>query len=101
MCTCASLHLFEYTFTDGHKHSHAVVCCPEFSGVCLSGSNFAMTGLLSVFSLLPVQALKQRGDTPEEAEEEEDPGGTRIKLAGGGKSSSQDDGESSDQDAER
>lgn len=59
-----------------------------------------MTGLLSVFSLLPVQALKKSEDGQEEVEEEEDPGGSAIKQADGGKLSSQDDGES-DQDTER
>lgn len=60
-----------------------------------------MTGLLSVFSLLPVQALKKREDEQEEVEEEEDPGGPGIQRAGGAKLSSQDDGESSDKDTER
>lgn len=60
-----------------------------------------MTGLLSVFSLLPVQALKKREDGQEEVEKEKDPGGAGIKKAGGGKLSSQDDGESSEKDTER
>lgn len=91
--------LFEFTFTNGRTHGHAVVYCPEFSGVCLSNCNFEMTGLLSVFSLLPVQTLKKREDSQEEVEE--DPGGLRVKQAGGGKLSSQEDGESSDKDTER
>lgn len=50
-----------------------------------------MTGLLSVFSLLPVQALTKGEDSRQEVEEEpETPG---IKPAA--------DGESSDKDAER
>jgi len=63
-----------------------------------------MTGLLSVFSLLPVQALKKREDGQEELEEGEDPdgrGGPGVKQTGGGKRSSEDDGESSDKDSER
>lgn len=84
--------LFEFTF-------HAVVYCPEFSGARLSNCNFEMTGLLSVFSLLPVQTLKKREDSQEEVKE--DPGGLRVKQAGGGKLSSQEDGESSDEDTER
>lgn len=60
-----------------------------------------MTGLLSVFSLLPVQALKKKGDGQEQAEEEEDPGGPKGKIAGGGKLSYPHDGESSDKDTER
>lgn len=55
-----------------------------------------MTGLLSVFSLLPVQALKKDGDG--EGEVKEDPGGPQT---GARKSPLQDDGESSDKDAER
>lgn len=98
VCVCA---LFEFTFTNGRTHSRSAVCCPEFSGICLSNCNFAMTGLLSVFSLLPVQALKKREDSQEEDEEEEDPGGPAIKQARGGKLSLQDDGESSDKDTER
>lgn len=50
-----------------------------------------MTGLLSVFSLLPVQALKTREDNPEEIEEEEDTGRPRLKHKDGCKLSSQDD----------
>ncbi|AWP21551.1 putative A-kinase anchor protein 9 [Scophthalmus maximus] len=64
-------------------------------------SYFAMTGLLSVFSLLPVQAFKKREDDQKEVEEEEDPGGPGMKEAYAQKSSSQDDGESSDKDTER
>lgn len=60
-----------------------------------------MTGMLSVFSLLPVQALKKGENSQEEVEEEEDPGGPGIKQAGRGKLSSQDDRESSDKDTER
>ncbi len=82
-------------------HGHFVVCCPEFVGVCLSDCCFAMTGLLSVFSLLPVQALKKKGDGQEEVEEEEDLGGPKVKMAGGGKLSLQDDGGSSDRETER
>lgn len=60
-----------------------------------------MTGLLSVFSLLPVQALKKGEDDQEEAAEEEDPGGPGLKQAHAHRSSSQDDGESSNKDTER
>lgn len=60
-----------------------------------------MTGLLSVFSLLPIQALNKKGDSQEEVQEEEDPGGLKIKHAVGGKLSSQEDGESSNEDTER
>lgn len=81
--------LFEFTFTNGgHTFSHTCLL-PEFSGVCLSNSNFAMTGLLSVFSLLPVQALKKTEDSQEEAEEEE--GASKIRA----------DGDSSDKSTER
>lgn len=92
--------LFEFTFTN-HTYCCTVVCWLEFSGVCLSNCNFAMTGLLSVFSLLPVQALKKREDGQEKVEEEEDPGGAGIKQAGVCRLSSQDDEESSDKDTER
>lgn len=85
--------LFEFTFTNGCTNSRTVRCCGEFSGVCLSNSNFAMTGLLSVFSLLPVQALKTREDIPEQIEEEEDAGRPGLKHEDGCKLSSQDDGE--------
>lgn len=53
-----------------------------------------MTGLLSVFSLLPVQALKTRQDNPEEIEEEEDPGRPGLRHKDGYKLLSQDDEES-------
>ncbi|KAI3358086.1 hypothetical protein L3Q82_003096 [Scortum barcoo] len=49
----------------------------------------------------PEQAIKKREDVQEEVEEEEDPGGQGIREAGAAKSSSQDDGESSNKDAER
>lgn len=56
-----------------------------------------MTGLLSVFSLLPVQALqKTEGGT--EVGEDEDSSCVEIKKAGGQTSASQDEGESSDKD---
>lgn len=54
-----------------------------------------MTGLLSVFSLLPVQTVKRQEGSREEAEEEEEPGGLKKNQAGG-KVSPQEDGESSD-----
>lgn len=60
-----------------------------------------MTGLLSVFSLLPVQALNKKGDSQKEVEGDEDPGGMKIKQDGGGKLSSWEDWESSDEDTER
>ncbi|XP_039977214.1 A-kinase anchor protein 9 isoform X2 [Xiphias gladius] len=50
---------------------------------------------------VPEQALKKREDDLDEVEEEEDPGGPGIKQAYADKSLSQDDGESSDNDAER
>lgn len=63
-----------------------------------------MTGLLSVFSLLPVQALKTKEDNPEEEEEEEDEeentGRPGLKHKDGGKLSSEDDGET-DTETER
>lgn len=100
VCICVPrCALFEFTFPNGRTFGHSVLCCLEFSRGC--SSNFVMTGLLSVFSLLPVQALKKREDEQEEVEEEEDPGGPGIKQAGAAKLSSQDDGESSDKDAER
>lgn len=55
-----------------------------------------MTGLLSVLSLLPVQALKKKEDGQEEAEEDGDSGFPGVKQAGGGKLSSQEDGESTE-----
>ncbi|MED6268778.1 hypothetical protein CHARACLAT_025879 [Characodon lateralis] len=59
-----------------------------------------MTGLLSVFSLLPVQALKKRDDDEkQDGEREEDSGHTPV--TGRLKISMQDDGESSDKDTER
>lgn len=91
--TCA---LFECTFTNGRTQRHAFVCCPEFQDVCLSILNSEMTGLLSVFSLLPVQTVKRQEGSREEAEEEEEPGGLKKNQARGGKVSPQEDGESSD-----
>uniref|UniRef100_UPI0037E8D6CB A-kinase anchor protein 9 isoform X2 n=1 Tax=Semicossyphus pulcher TaxID=241346 RepID=UPI0037E8D6CB len=49
----------------------------------------------------PQQTLKKKEDGRGEVEEEEDPGGTRIKEAAGGKVSAQDDGVTSDNDTER
>lgn len=89
--------LFEFTFTNVRARSHAVVDRPELPGVCSSICNFEMTGLLSVFSLLPVQSLKKGKDSQEEVEE--DPGG--LKETRGGKLSSQEEGESSETDTER
>lgn len=93
MYVCLACALFESTFTN----FHAVVHRPQFPGVRLSICNFEMTGLLSVFSLLPVQTLKKGKDSQEEVEE--DPGG--LKETRGGKLSSQEDGESSDTNTER
>lgn len=56
-----------------------------------------MTGLLSVFSLLPVQNLKKKGN----GQEEEDSGVLRKKQDDGGKLSVHDDSLSSDKDIER
>lgn len=70
----------------------------EFSGVWLLSSTLAMTGLLSVFSLLPVQALKKRNDDEGRFDEGD---GTHTTLAGGIKLSIGEDEESSDKDTER
>lgn len=87
--------LFECTFTNGRTQRHAFVYrCPEFHAVCLSILNSEMTGLLSVFSLLPVQTVKRQEGSREEAEEEEEPGGLKKNQARG--VSPQEDGESSD-----
>lgn len=56
-----------------------------------------MTGLLSVFSLLPVQALQKTEEGPE-VEEDEDSSHAKIKKAGVQTLSSQDEGESSEKD---
>ena len=106
MCLCAGkravcLHEFEFSFTNGHAYCRTVVCYLEFSGVNLSNCNFAMTGLLSVFSLLPVQALKKKEDGQEKVKDEEDPRGAEIKQAGVLRLSSQGDEDSSDKDTER
>lgn len=94
-CVCVPCSaLFEFPFTNGRTNSRTVHCCREFSGVCLSNSNFTMTGLLSVFSLLPVQALKTREDSQEGTEEEEDPGRPGPKHKDACKLSLRDDGES-------
>lgn len=58
-----------------------------------------MTGLLSVFSLLPVQPLKKEDSGDGEAEDNGDPGGSA--KADEHKLSSQDDEDSSDKEAER
>lgn len=97
MYVCLACALFEFTFTNVHTRSHAVLHRPAFPGVCLSICSFEMTGLLSVFSLLPVQTLKKGKDSQEEVEE--DPGG--LKETRGGTLSSQEDGESSDTNTER
>lgn len=84
--------LFEFTLqmiTQNAALSSAV----EFSGVWLLSSNCAMTGLLSVFSLLPVQALNKRNY--------DEGDGTHATLAGGFRLSVGDDEESSDKDTER
>lgn len=60
-----------------------------------------MTGLLSVFSLLPVQALKKRDGGDGEAEEDSDPGGSGTTKADEHSQSLRDDGDSSHKDAER
>lgn len=93
--------LFEFTFTNGHTYCCTVVCCLEFSEVYLSNCNFAMTGLLSVFSLLPVKALKKRKHGQEKDEDEEDRGGAEIKQTGVHRLSAKDDEDSSDKDTER
>lgn len=80
--------LFEFTFTNGCTNSGTVQL------------NFTMTGLLSVFSLLPVQALKTREDSREDTEEEEEPGRLELKHEDGSKRSSQ-DGRESQTDTER
>lgn len=59
-----------------------------------------MTGLLSVFSLLPVKALKKTEDV--EGKVAEEPGGFEATTqAVGPHLTAQDDGGSSDKDAER
>ena len=73
----------------------AVVLCQEFSGVCFSTPHFKMTGLLSVFSLLSVQALKKKENSQGGIVEEEDPGGPRVKQTDGVELSSHGDSESS------
>lgn len=60
-----------------------------------------MTGLLSVFSLLPVQPLKKEDGGDGEAEDDDDPGGLGTAKADERKRSSQDDEDSSDKEAER
>lgn len=52
---------------------------PSFSSVSLSIFLwiFEMTGLLSVFSLLPVQTVKKREGSQEKAEDEEEQEGKR------------------------
>lgn len=60
-----------------------------------------MTGLLSVFSLLPVQPLKKEDGGDGEAEDDDDPGGSGTAKADERKRSSQDDEDSSDKEAER
>lgn len=60
-----------------------------------------MTGLLSVFSLLPVQALKKRNNSQEKDEDEEDPRVVGIKQTGVHRLSAKDDEESSEKDTER
>lgn len=97
VCVCLACALFEFTFTNVPACSHTIVHRPAFPGACLSICNFDMTGLLSVFSLLPVQTLKKGKDSQEEVEE--DPGG--LKETRGGKLSTQEDGESSDTNTER
>lgn len=59
-----------------------------------------MTGLLSIFSLLPVQALKKKNDG-EEQEEEDSAHTTEDEEPKISRISRQDDGESSDKDTER
>lgn len=82
--------------TSGHTFT-------QLSEVCLCGCSFAMTGLLSVFSLLPVQTLKKQTHDEGEVEEEEDPGGLEVKesYAQTLSSPSQDITESSPLDVER
>lgn len=67
------------------------------SAVQFSEPNFEMTGLLSVFSLLPIQALKKEDDGEEQYEEDSG----RTTADGRLKTSMRDDGEPSDKDTER
>lgn len=60
-----------------------------------------MTGLLSVFSLLSVQALKKKKDDGEEQDVEGEEESGHPSVAGSLQISMQDNRESSDKDAER